>query len=226
MKIVIDGNIGSGKTTQLDLLEKKGLQVFREPIHEWPLELFYSDKSRWALLLQLKVIQTLRPLKGDVVYERCLLSSRFVFWEHLLSKGLVTSEENDVYEHQYDRDVWYPDIYIFLSKDPEVAYEHIKTRYQDGDSSVTLDYLKELDVLYKELILNIPCVVHVINANKSPEEIHADILSLLMVDGSLHFITSKWKKVQTFISDRWKMLCTSFTNMCNLHGTSTKSKFE
>lgn len=31
MKVVIDGNIGSGKTTQLDLLEMRGYRVRREP---------------------------------------------------------------------------------------------------------------------------------------------------------------------------------------------------
>ena len=90
MKVVIDGNIGSGKTTQLDLLEKKGWKVRREPIETWPLELFYSDKSRWALVLQLRILQTLRPVdtKDIVVYERCLLSTRHVFWEYLLQKKI------------------------------------------------------------------------------------------------------------------------------------------
>jgi len=41
-RVVIDGNIGSGKTTQLGLLEKKGWKVRRDPIDEWPLEEFYK----------------------------------------------------------------------------------------------------------------------------------------------------------------------------------------
>jgi hypothetical protein len=43
MKIVIDGNIGAGKTTQLNLLESKGFKVHREPIEKWPLELFPQE---------------------------------------------------------------------------------------------------------------------------------------------------------------------------------------
>jgi deoxyadenosine/deoxycytidine kinase len=38
MRIVIDGNIGAGKTTQLGLLEKIGYTVRREAIDDWPLE--------------------------------------------------------------------------------------------------------------------------------------------------------------------------------------------
>ena len=220
MRIVIDGNIGSGKTTQLNLLEQKGWKVYREPIDDWPLDLFYSDKSRWALLLQLKILQTLRPKKGIVVYERCLLSTRHVFWEYLLQKELVHEEENKVYQTQYRKDVWYPDVYIFLSKDPEIAHQHIQTRGQTGDSEVSLEYLKDLDVLYKRLVMKVPCITYVINANNSPEEIHSNILSLLPLDEMLssdHW----WSEMQASISYRWKMLRSSLSRLCNMYGTST-----
>ena len=217
MKVVIDGNIGSGKTTQLNLLEEKGWKVQREPIDVWPLELFYKDKSRWALLLQMKILQTLRPLKTKdvVVYERCLLSTRHVFWEYLLQKKLVRPEENDVYSHQYDKDAWYPDLYIFLSKTPEVAFEHIKKRKQTGDSSVTLDYLKDLDILYTKMLTNVPCKVHVINAHQSPEDIHEQILSLLKLYGV--YVTDAGRaEVQKTGAHQREVLCTPFPNMCRL----------
>jgi deoxyadenosine/deoxycytidine kinase len=217
MKIVIDGNIGSGKTTQLNLLEKKGWLVKREPIDEWPLDLFYKDKSRWALLLQLKILQTLKPVKTSrpVVYERCILSTRHVFWEYLLHQKLVRPEENDVYCVQYEKDIWYPDVYIFLAKSPELAYEHIQQREQVGDSGVSLDYLKELDILYKKMIRNVPCRVHVLNAHRPPEEIQAEILSLLKVDG-LHISDSGGPEMPAPSNSRREVLCTSFTNMCRL----------
>lgn len=215
MKIVIDGNIGSGKTTQLDLLEKKGWSVKREPIDEWPLELFYKDKSRWALLLQMKILQTLRPIHGTVIYERCLLSTRHVFWEYLAQKKLIRSEENDVYCVQYDKDAWYPDIYIFLSKKPEVAYEHIKKRKQAGDSGVTLEYLKDLDELYKNMIMKVPCRVHVINAHKTPEEIHKEILSVLELDG-VYVSDTGGPKMPASSTHQRQVLCTPFPDMCNL----------
>lgn len=216
-KVVIDGNIGSGKTTQLNLLEKKGWLVQREPIDQWPLDLFYKDKSRWALLLQLKILQTLRPVKTTrpVIYERCLLSTRHVFWEYLVRYGFVTPEEHSVYCTQYEKDAWYPDMYIFLSKTPELAYEHVQTRHQVGDSAVTLDYLKDLDVLYKEMIRNVPCRVHVIDARQTPEAIHAQILSLLTVDGVYVSDTGRSKMSASSAHQR-QVLCTPFTNMCNL----------
>jgi len=217
MKVVIDGNIGSGKTTQLNLLEQKRWTVQREPIDNWPLELFYKDKSRWALLLQMKILQTLQPVetKDVVIYERCLLSTRYVFWEHLLQKKLVRPEENDVYCYQYDKDTWFPDLYIFLSKTPEVAFQHIKSRKQSGDSGVSLDYLRDLDVLYTRMLTNVPCKVHVINGHQAPEEIHQQILSLLKLYG-MYVSDSGRAKVQTSSAYQRKMLCAPLSNMCNL----------
>jgi len=219
MKVVIDGNIGSGKTTQLNLLEEKGWRVQREPIDDWPLELFYKDKSRWALLLQMKILQTLQPLKTKesdvVIYERCLLSTRHVFWEHLLQKKLVRPEEDQVYSYQYEKDVWFPDVYIFLSKTPDVAFQHIKKRKQSGDSGVSLDYLKDLDALYSRMLMNVPCKVHVINAHQSPEEIHQQILSLLKLYGMYVSDTGR-AKVQTPGAHQREVLCTPFPNMCRL----------
>lgn len=180
--IVIDGNIGSGKTTQLDLLDQKGWSVKREPLDEWPLELFYTDMSRWALLLQLRILQTLRPSceTTPTVYERCLLSTRHVFWEYLLEKGLVRPEEHRVYTDAYEKYFWYPDMYIYLRKSPETAFQHIQQRHQTGDSAVSLDYLKDLDRLYEKMICNLPCPVHIIECDgKTPAEISERISDVM-----------------------------------------------
>jgi len=66
-----------------------------------------------------------------------------------------------------------------LMKSPEKAYEHIQTRGQAGDQGVTLEYLKELDVEYKNF-LSIISNVHVIDAEKTTEEIHQEILRILI----------------------------------------------
>lgn len=176
MRVVIDGNIGAGKTTQLTLLEKLGCRVFKEPLDEWPLAEFYANPKKGIFPLQMAVLRTLEP-KGPGVYERSLMSSRWVFWEWAKTHDLVEHEKT--YEYFYDKHCWFPDLYIFLSKTPEDCHRHIGTRTQVGDSQVSLDYLRELDVLYKEMLMKVPCVVHVIDGSLKPEEIHAKILNIL-----------------------------------------------
>jgi deoxyadenosine/deoxycytidine kinase len=217
MKVVIDGNIGSGKTTQLGLLERKGWQVRREPIDKWPLEEFYKDPKRWAFYFHMVILQTLRPVKAPepVIYERSLLSSRWVFWPVLLNKGVVTSDEDATYARFYEHYAWYPDLYIFLAKDLDIAWEHIQQRGQAGDTGVTREYLGELAAEYQKLIKNVPCRVYIVNANKSVEEIHKEICSILS-DNELFFRNSVGGQMQKEGGTGRKMPCTSFTNMCSL----------
>ena len=215
MKVVIDGNIGSGKTTQLNLLEKLGYRVRREPIDEWPLEEFYKDPKRWAFYFHMVILQTLRPLKTKetIIYERSLLSSRWVFWSVLLKQNLVTQGEDATYAKFYDQYAWFPNIYIFLSKSPELAWEHIQKRHQAGDSGVTLEYWKELDVEYQKLLRNVPCKVHVINADQSVEEIHQEICQILL-DHELLSPDSERDKVQAKGHRKRDVSCTPFQHMC------------
>jgi deoxyadenosine/deoxycytidine kinase len=180
MKIVIDGNIGSGKTTQLDLLEKKGWTVRREPIDEWPLEEFYKDPKTWGYILQMAILETLQPIRAEVVvYERCIYSTRDVFWRHMAKHVYPNPFVSELYFKQAARYMWHPDLYIYLSKDPKVAHAHIRHRGQAGDSGVSLEYLEELDVYYKDMVACVPCMVHVLDANRSVAEIHADITRIL-----------------------------------------------
>jgi deoxyadenosine/deoxycytidine kinase len=178
--VVIDGNIGAGKTTQLDLLERKGWKVQREPLDQWPLKEFYEDPTRWSFLFHMVLLKTQQKPEGDVIYERSLYSSRYVFWKVLLKNQFVNKIENDTYEFLWNKLAWCPDVFIYLQKDPEVAYNHIKTRHQSGDDDITLEYLQELDEEYKRLIQLMPCKVIVVDANQPVEKIHEEICNHLV----------------------------------------------
>jgi len=217
MKIVIDGNIGSGKTTQIGLLEKKGWCVRREPIDKWPLDEFYKNQSRWAFLLHMRILQTLRPVKTSrpVIYERSLVSSRWVFWPILQKHKRVTTAEHEAYDAFYNEYVWYPDLYIFLDKDVETAYGHVLNRKQAGDSGVSLAYMRELDTEYHKIFSKIPCIVHVIDANRSVEEIHKEICDIL-AGYELLIGHGGGVKVQEESDPGRQVSCASLTDMCRV----------
>jgi len=214
--IVIDGNIGSGKTTQLDLLEKKGFKVRREPIDEWPLDEFYKDPARWAFFFHMTLLKTQKRLESFEIYERSIYSSRYVFWPVLLKKGLVTQKEDDLYSYFWNKFSWKPSLFIYLSKDPEIAYHHIQTRGQAGDTGVTLEYLRELDEEYKNLVMKIPCKVRVVNANRSPEKIHSEICQILSEDEQLLFSNPGGQEMQETSDPGREVQCTPFKYMCRL----------
>lgn len=175
MKIVIDGNIGSGKTTQINLLEDLGFRVKREPIEQWPLDLFYSDMERWGLTFQLVVLHTLRTDQINTIFERSPLSAREIFWTSLKKTPL----EDQVFNWAYDREAWYPDVYILLDKDPKMCHKHIQTRGQEGDSGVSMEYLTSLDEKYRAMFNRITCPKYKVDASQSREQIHENIVTIV-----------------------------------------------
>ena len=219
LRVIIDGNIGSGKTTQLSLLEKTGYTVRREAIQDWPLEEFYKDPARWAFLLHTSILLTNQPARDDpplVLFERSLMSSRWVFWEVMKKQGLVTAKEDAIYDKLYDKHAWRPDLFIYLSKSPERCFEHIQGRNQPGDQgSITLEYLQQLDAAYQKLLANVPCKVLFVNADRPADKIHAEIYRHL-VEHELFVSDPQRNEVQTKGGRRRKMPCAPLPDMCRL----------
>jgi deoxyadenosine/deoxycytidine kinase len=178
MRIVIDGNIASGKSTQFDLLEKQGFKVLSERIYDWPLELFYEDPSRWALLLQFSILKSFDDNRDKaIIFERSPESSRDVFWKMLCEDGTVKQQEDDVYKYFWEKNGWKPDIYIYIDTPPTVCYWRLFSRRQVGDSAVNIEYLRKVDQYYKNYLEG--KVVHIIDGTLTTNEINNTILSIL-----------------------------------------------
>jgi deoxyadenosine/deoxycytidine kinase len=172
-RIAIEGNIGAGKTTQLDMLSSLGIPVFREPTHLWPLEEFYEDPERHGFLMQATVLASFAD-KGPGVYERSTLASKEVF------SDFKTESEKNSYEILYDRMGWDPDYWIFLESDPDICYNRLKKRNGKGDSHITKEYINTLDEKYKNLHDKLKTKSFVVNADRPAEEIHQSILSIIL----------------------------------------------
>jgi deoxyadenosine/deoxycytidine kinase len=174
LRIVIDGNIGSGKTTQLKLLSEMGFTVQCEPIDEWPLEQFYEDKHRWAFLLQMSILRSfVKYGKSSDVWERSPESSKDVFWKMLRSEGIGTDDENIVYNFFYEQNAWKPDVHVYIQTDPDECFRRLSNRYQPGDSTISREYLQKVHTFYEDYINQ--SSVNIIDGNQPPEKIHEDI---------------------------------------------------
>jgi len=177
VKIVIDGNISSGKTTQLTKLEESGFKVKREPINDWPLELYYSDPARWGLAFQLKVLKSHSQVEdGDCIYERYTGSGMNVFWPAMEK----TSFEDEVYRAMYENLGWIPDIYILIDKSPYLCFSHLMERKQVGDESVSLDYIKTLHENYITMFEKLECIKVKIKGDQSIQKVNQDIINFII----------------------------------------------
>jgi len=158
------------------LLEKRRFTVQREPIEKWPLDLYYSDPVRWGFLFQMLILQTLKTLSGFVIYERSPLSSKEVFWE-IMEK---TKLEDQVYTTAFNKDAWMPDVYILIDTPVHIAYSRLKKRKQEGDTSVSYEYLKTLDSKYRKMFNEkVLCDKYIVDGCASEFEINKNIFNII-----------------------------------------------
>lgn len=181
MKIVIDGLIGAGKSTQAELISGFfDLKVVKEPIDDWPLDLFYENPKRWGFLMQTAVLSSFSSLRYcDGIFERSPQSSKEVFWKNLVQSGVVTKTEDGVFQRLFSSLEWKPDVTIYVSTPPGVCYRHIQARGQTGDAAVSMEYLNTLDAYYTRYIANHDGTVHVVDGDRSVEEVNEQILKIL-----------------------------------------------
>ena len=162
---VVEGNIGSGKSTFLKVINTfLNAQVVYEPHTKWQnvagenlLEHFYRDTKRWAYTFQTYAFITrilerekaaLTNMHPFQILERSVFSDRYCFAQNCFEMGLMTALEWKLYQEWF---TWLVETYmvkpsgfIYLQTDPKVCYKRLLKRNRTEEMSVTPDYLKLL----------------------------------------------------------------------------------
>jgi deoxyadenosine/deoxycytidine kinase len=165
----IEGNIGSGKSTFLNLLKDKlkhvnGIPVVfvEEPVSQWEtiqsedgksmIELFYSDKKKYAFSFQIMAyISRLHCLQKTIkeypdcilISERSLLADYNVFAKMLYEDDMISHENYQIYTRwfHYFAQTSEADGIIYLKTEPEVCYQRCISRNRKGEEEISLEYL-------------------------------------------------------------------------------------
>lgn len=169
--IVIEGNIGVGKSCFSSLLTKirgERARLFPEPVDKPAfrtlLGRYYDDPARWGFTFQMYALKErfkqhtlaaeLTANGVDVVQDRSIYADgcfgRLVY----LDKNM-TREEWDIYAESFGnlkRFLRYPDLMVYLRASPEVCHERTKKRGRKEESGVPLDYLRRLHDEHEELV--------------------------------------------------------------------------
>jgi len=184
--ISIEANIGVGKSTFLENISKYYAQEFNtitEPLEDWLkkfsdvdnniLGLLYENQDRWAYTFQhnafLTRVQKLETEYDDSkinITERSVLSDYNVFAKMLYHDKKLNEIEWKIYLNWMDFltkkfDVK-PNVIIYLRLDPKIAYERIKKRHRDEESTIPFEYIKRLHEYHENWIMNecdIPVIV-------------------------------------------------------------------
>ena len=164
--ITLDGNIGSGKSTILDKLQKIHNQIVSfEPIQEWEpyLENIYKNNSgyfdfQFKVFLDRAFIQT---KSNSIIYmER---SPKFIYETFVkVYKDKITNQEYNILEHLYDnvdqkynKSIIEPVLYIYIQSSPTVCYERIKERNCECEKEIDFNLINLLHNRHEECYENI-----------------------------------------------------------------------
>jgi len=170
--IVIDGLIGAGKTTLIEKLKEKYKNIIfvKEPVEKFmeykqynPLKLSYEDKRNCSIS-QLHITNCLLDHFKNIfqnnenkiiVTERGLLSPK-IFTYLYRKYGYITDFEYDFindYGEEKIKNIFgdkFPIDGIFYIDIPiDKALERIKKRNRDGEDKIDLEYLQNLDDIFK-----------------------------------------------------------------------------
>jgi deoxyadenosine/deoxycytidine kinase len=158
--IIIEGQIGVGKTTMGEILEREaGIPLFRELTNPYTLNLldrFYADKKRWAFTLQIHFLnERFRMIKdifrnGGGALDRSIFGDR-IFAEMLYHDGDMLEEEFGTYSTLLDNMLEHaqsPDLLVYLDCSVDTALERIKKRNRGLESGIPREYLANLNDRY------------------------------------------------------------------------------
>ncbi len=186
--ITLDGNIGAGKSTLLEAIQRylPSVVVIPEPVGEWLtmtnehgeslLKLFYKDKRRWAYTFQnaailtrlldtQRILKEWKPTPGKlpiIITERSVLTDRHVFADMLHNDGILDDLEWKLYLRWYEayaKDLPIGGI-IHLNTSAGTSSDRIKIRAREGEESIELAYLEQLDTQHAKWVseTDLPCL--------------------------------------------------------------------
>ena len=196
----IEGNIGSGKSTLVDILKQyydntsKDIVFVPEPVDVWNtikdtngetiLSKFYGNLEKYAFSFQMMAyisrISLLRKTirehpEAIIITERSVFTDMNVFAKMLYDDNKIEEINYQIYLRWFDEFVQELPIcnIIYVSASPEICYSRVLKRNRVGEQ-ISLEYLQNCDTYHNNWISNNNTNVLRLNANENLNPIYQD----------------------------------------------------
>ncbi len=156
--IVIEGNIGAGKTSLSKMIsEEYNAKLILEQFAENPfLPKFYKDPEKYSFQLETSfLIERYSQLKSDLqnldLFKSFLVSDYFFSKSMIFAKNTLKGDEYQLYRKIFN--VIYsslpkPDLYVYLHVSVDKLMENIKKRGREYEQEIKSDYLSKIQKGY------------------------------------------------------------------------------
>ena len=203
---IVEGNIGTGKTTFLKTLQQSlpHVVVALESVDYWQnesnsqsiLQNFYAHPQRWAysmetIALKTRIQEHLKQQASPITHiiERSIYSGYHCFARNSFEQGFLTRLEWNIYQEWFhfltSKQCQAPTGFIYLQADPQLSYDRTISRNRKGEETIPLQYLQQIHDKHEAFLIN---KLHV----------HPSILDtpVLVLDCSYDLLTNQNKLVE------------------------------
>nr|WP_321405481.1 deoxynucleoside kinase [uncultured Carboxylicivirga sp.] len=192
--LVIEGNIGTGKSTLAKMISKDvDARLVLETFADNPfLPKFYDDQERYAFPLELSFLaERYKQLKkdfdtGDLFHEMTIADYHF-FKSLIFAAKTLPEDEYRLYRQIFD--IIYsmtpiPDLYIYLHRPIDILLKQIEKRGRIYEKSINGEYLKNLQDGYFQFFKEHPelpvLVVNLEDLNfETDEQVYNTLINLI-----------------------------------------------
>lgn len=164
MHIAVAGNIGSGKTTLVNMLSKHyGWKPQFEAVVSNPyLDDYYKDIKRWSFNMEVFFLKErfrnlleISQSSDTIIQDRSIYEGVYVFMANNFRMGNLDERDYTTYMELFEQMtdvVKYPDLMIYLRSSVSHLVKNIQKRGRDYEQQIPLEYLENLNELYEEFI--------------------------------------------------------------------------
>ena len=157
--ICIEGTIGVGKTSLVNLLAKEmDAKTVLEKFEDNPfLKDFYSDRTRYAMQTQLFFLlsryKQQQQLQQMDMFTKSIISDYMFDKDRLFAALNLGDMELDLYNriaNELQKNIVYPDLTIFLQSETDRLMYNIKIRGREFEKNMDYSYIDNLNRIYNE----------------------------------------------------------------------------
>lgn len=156
--IVIEGNIGAGKTSLVKMIaEKYKAKIVLEQFADNPfLPKFYENPERYSFPLELsflagRYIQLKKDLGTRDLFSPFIIADYYFMKSLIFAKSTLSEDEYNLYRQLFN--IIYPqlpkpNLYVYLHVNTERLLDNIKKRGRGYESTIKAEYLNSIQKNY------------------------------------------------------------------------------
>ena len=219
---IVEGNIGTGKTTFLKTLQESlsHATVTLEAVDYWQnesngqsiLQNFYESPHRWGytmetIALKIRIQEHIQQQMSTLpnIVERSIYSGYHCFAHNSFEQGYLNQLEWNVYNAWFDFLTYQhclpPQGFIYLRANPKLSYKRTVQRDRQAEETIKLSYLEQIHFKHENFLIH-------------KKDIHHSIINtpVLVLDCNYDLLTDKKilfdyvEQVEQFIQTNYKQI--------------------